>query len=202
MAFSKQFEKALDELFKQRTHWLRADLGFAKPGKPPKFGRERVNKGIARLQELASNAFSRTLAKTQFNRYVKRKKQWFVKGHGWEEKKKLFKEWYKKLEVQTGCVYAFWDRNNRCLYVGRTGAGGTRPSNHFDKFWFKDSKRITIYEVAGRSHIPKIECLAIHHNQPRYNKNTPATKKWTKACPLCKIHKSIEQELRQFFRLK
>jgi hypothetical protein len=202
MAFSKQFEKALDELFKQRTHWLRANLGFAKPGKPPKFSREKVDKGIDHLQELASKAFSRTLARTQFNKHVKRRKNWFVKGHGWEEKKKLFKNWYIKLNLKKGYVYAFWSQNKECLYVGKTGSGGARPTHHFEKLWFARVKRVTVYAVKSKSQIPKLECLAIHRFQPTINKKKAAKKKWTKACPLCRIHRSIKSELRRIFRFR
>jgi len=208
MAFSKQFEealqfeKALDELFKQRTHWLRLSLGLAEPGKPPKFSRKKVDRSIARLQELASKAFTSTLAKDHFDRHLASQKCWRVEGRGWRQKKTSFNKWYRTLGLKKGCVYAFWGGQGRCLYVGRTGTGGTRPSNHFEKFWFPKVKQITVYEVKGGSHIPKIECLAIHRFQPRHNRNAPAARKWKKACPLCEIHRLIENELRQIFRLR
>lgn len=73
-AFSKQFEKTLDELFRQRTRWLRKELGVTKIGKPPIFSRRKVNEGIEKLQKLASDAFSHKLAKSEFEEHVKTQK--------------------------------------------------------------------------------------------------------------------------------
>jgi hypothetical protein len=203
MAFSKQFVKALDGLFHQRTHWLRSELGLAKPGKPPKFDRKKVDKGINKLQEIATNAFAHKNAKTEFEKHVSKRKSWHIKGHGRNDKKNRFNHWYKKIGISAkGCVYVFWGNGRKTVYVGKTGSGGSRPSSHFEKFWFSSVKRVTIYAVKSKSQIPKLECLAIHRFQPIYNKNKAATKKWTKACPLCEIHRSIESELRSIFRLR
>jgi hypothetical protein len=202
MAFSKQFVKTLDELFRRRTHWLRSELGLVKPGQPPKFGRKKVDDTISKLQEIASNAFARKLAKTEFEKHTPKRKLWHINGHGRDDKKTRFNNWYKKIGISTkGCVYVFWGNGNT-LYVGKTGSGGSRPSSHFEKYWFSNVKRVTIYAVKSKSQIPKLECLAIHHFRPIHNKNKAATKKWTKACPLCKIHHSIENELRSIFRLR
>jgi hypothetical protein len=116
MAFSKSFDRELNGLFGQRTHWLRRELGTKKTGKPPRFSRKKVDAGIRKPQTIV--------------------------------------------------------------------------------------KRVTIFAVSGNSHIPKLECLAIHHFQPTRNKNKAATKKWTKACPLCTTHKYIESELRDIFRFR
>jgi len=70
MAFSKTFERELNNLFRQRTDWLRRKLGAKGAGKPPKFGRKKVNAGIRRLQEKASDALARKLAKAEFNMLV------------------------------------------------------------------------------------------------------------------------------------
>lgn len=165
MAFHKQFELALDNLFKQRTYWLLHNLGLKKPGKLPKFDRKKVDKGITRLQELASKAFSRSLAKKHFKKHIKQKKSWKIKGYGVDTKKKLFSKWHKKLNIKKGCVYAI-RKNKKFLYIGKTGAGGVRPQNHFEKYWFPNKGLITIFEVRGKSHISKIECLAVHHFRP------------------------------------
>lgn len=204
MAFSKQFENGLDRLFRERTDWLRSELGLRQPGKPPKFGRKKVNRGIQQLQLLASQAFSRRLAKSAFEDHTTERRTWQVKGHHRNEKKRLFKKWFRKTFGPTrtrGCVYSFWG-GGKYLYVGRTGHGGGRPSAHFKEFWFSHTTRITIFSVRGRSQLPKIECLAIHRFRPKYNTNTASTKKWTKACPLCQIHSAIENELRDIFRLR
>lgn len=203
MAFSNQFEKALDGLFRQRTHWLRTKLGDSKPGKPPEFSRKKVNVGIEKLQDIASKAFAPRLARKGFEKHITIRKLYHIKGHGREDKKKRFNKWYDNyFNPRRGYVYSFWKYDKTCIYVGRTGSGGSRPSGHFEKFWFSQAKRITVFQLKSKSQIPKIECLAIHHFQPRRNKNKASTKKWTKACPLCEKHRLIEKELHRIFRFK
>jgi hypothetical protein len=203
MGFSKAFERELDKLFRRRTHWLRSELGSKRTGKPPKFSRKDVGKGIRTLQEIASDALARRLAKTEFNDHIKLRKNYQVRGRGPDDKKKQFEKWFaERFPRRKGIIYAFWGNHGKCIYVGRTGSHGSRPSSHFDKFWFSGVKRVTIFDVTARSHIPKLECLAIHSFQPKRNKNRAATKKWTKACPLCTTHKYIENELRSIFRFK
>lgn len=68
MAFSKEFERELNRLFRLRTHWLRSELGAKGAGKPPQFGRKKVDKGIERLQLLASGALALKLAKAENQR--------------------------------------------------------------------------------------------------------------------------------------
>lgn len=203
MAFSKQFIQELDNLFRQRTHWLRSELGMVKPGQPPKFSRKKVNAGIKKLQEIASNAFAHNLAKIEFEKHISEYRSWHIKGHGPDDKKNRFNEWYRKTGITSkGCIYVFWGNHNKAEYVGKTGSGGSRPSSHFEKYWFSRVKRVTIFTVKSKTHIPKLECLAIHRFQPIRNKNKAATKKWAKTCPIHKIHRSIESELRNIFRLR
>jgi hypothetical protein len=114
----------------------------------------------------------------------------------------LFEKWFKeKFPRLKNYVYVFWGNKKKCLYVGKTGKGGSRISSHFIKHWFGSTRRIDIFSSTA-SQIPKLECLAIHHFEPVYNKNKAATKNWTKKCPLCTIHKDIEKELRKIFRLR
>lgn len=49
MAFSKSFERELNNLFRQRIDWLRRKLGTSTAGKPPEFGRKKVDAGIEKL---------------------------------------------------------------------------------------------------------------------------------------------------------
>lgn len=203
MAFSKAFENALDALFVQRTHWLRQELGRKGARKPPQFRRQTVNDAIAKLQLIASDALTDKLAKTEFETHVHYRKNYHIAGRGVAEKKRRFEEWFRENFPKTrGLLYAFWDGSRHCEYVGKTGSGGQRPTSHFEKFWFNKVRRVTIYDVSLKSHIPKLECLAIHRLRPRRNKNKAATKKWTKACPLCTTHKYIESDLRSIFRLR
>jgi hypothetical protein len=203
MAFSKTFERELNRLFRQRTHWLRSKLGAKGAGKPPEFGRQKVNKGIEHLQFLASAALASKLAKAEFEEHVSDRRNYQIKGWGPQDKKQKFEAWFEKhFSKRKGLVYAFWGRAHQCIYIGRTGPSGSRPSSHFDKHWFSGVKRATIFSVKGRSHVPKLECLAIHRFQPTRNQVKAAKAKWTKACPLCTTHKYIESELRDIFRFR
>lgn len=203
MAFSKKFERRLNELFRQRTHWLRGELGNRSVGKPPKFGRKKVTKAIKELQLIASDGLTSKLAKIEFERHVARTRNFFIKGRGPYDKKAKFEAWYKpRFEHSKAVVYAFWGTAKRCIYVGRTGDRGSRPAAHFEKFWFSSVRRVKIFSVRGGSHLPKLECLAIHRFRPKRNRNKAATKKWTKACPLCATHRNIESELRDIFRFR
>ena len=203
MAHINKFENALDELFNKRTSWLRSAIGRKKTGPPPKITRRFVKNGISNLQEIASNALANKLAKSEFNKHALGKRAWHIKGFVIDEKKSLFEEWFRKeFPNLINCIYVFWG-NEKFIYVGRTTVyGGSRPSSHFIKFWFKDVKRIDIFPSEPASQTPKLECLAIHHFDPVRNKKKSATKKWTKKCPLCAIHKNIEEELRKIFKLK
>jgi len=202
MAHVNQFVNDLDVLFQKRTYWLRSAIGSKKPGQPPKITRKFVDKGITHLQDIASHALANKLAKLEFDKYTHKKKAWHVKGYGVDGKKEEFEKWFRKEfpNLKT-CVYVFWG-NKKWIYVGRTGGGGSRPSSHFIKFWFRDVNRIDIFLSTSASQTPKLECLAIHHFDPVRNKNKSATKKWTKKCPLCTIHKDIEKELRKIFNLR
>lgn len=203
MAFSKSFERELNSLFRQRTHWLRRRLGTKGAGKPPDFSRKKVSDGIRKLQTIASNSLAHKLAKSEFNEHVASRKNYHIKGRGHDDRKKQFERWFtNSFSKRKGLIYAFWGNNKKCIYIGRTGPHGARPSSHFEKFWFSSVKRVTIFAIKGQSHIPKLECLAIHRFQPTRNKNKSATKKWTKACPLCTTHKYIENELRDIFRFR
>jgi hypothetical protein len=203
MAFSKAFERELNKLFNQRTDWLRRKLFTSGVGKPPKFSRKKVDNGIRRLQDIASKALAHNLTKLEFNQHIGPHKNFYIKGRGPKEKEARFKDWFStNFGNSRGFVYVFWGNHGKCIYVGRTGSHEGRPSQHFEKYWFRSVKRVTIFSVNGKSQIPKLECLAIHRFQPTQNEKKAAKTKWTKACPLCKIHKYIEGELRDIFRLR
>lgn len=203
MAFTKGFERELEGLFHQRTDWLRRKLGTQGVGKPPKFGRKKVDSGIKRLQEIASVGLANRLARVEFDQHVDFQHNYHIKGRGFESKKEKFEKWFaSKFKKIKGVIYVFWDKHKNCIYVGRTGAHGCRPSSHFDRVWFSPVTRVTVLAVKRKSHLPKLECMAIHRFQPKRNQNKAATKKWTKACPLCTTHKYIETELRDIFRFR
>jgi hypothetical protein len=202
MAHLTTFEKKLDKLFHDRTYDLRSKLGLKKRGHKPQITRKKINEAIITLQDLASNILSKGLAKKEFEENAGKKSGRQIIGRGWKQQKELFENWfYKKYPNQNELVYVFWNKN-KCLYVGRTGNGGSRPSSHFRRKDIPKNTRVDIYPARSKAHTPKLECLAVHRFKPSVNNNKPSKKKWTKKCPLCAIHKQIETDLRKIFKLK
>lgn len=201
MARAVEFRSILDKLFRRRTHWLRSIPGGRNPGAPPKFGRREREQAIKKLQGIASASLATKLAKAKFSDAAAEKKSWQVKGRGDKARKARFSEWFEKHVSYRSFIYVFWKRG-KCIYVGKTRNGVGRPSEHFEKKWFNGITRIDLYGLRGRRSLPALECLAIHRFQPLKNKNRAQTAKWTKRCPLCKIHKFIASELRSIFALR
>jgi len=200
MAHLTTFEKKLDHLFLDRTYNLRSKLGLKRCGPKPQITRKKIDKAIEELQDLASNILAKGLAKKEFDENTGNKKRRKIKGRGWKKQKLLFDQWFKKtFPKQNELVYVFWN-NKKCVYVGRTGKGGSRPTSHFSKKWCKITS-VDIYPAKSKSHTPKLECLAVHYFKPRENNYKPSERKWTKKCPLCLIHKHIESDLRIIFRI-
>jgi hypothetical protein len=175
-------------------------LGERKIGAPPKFNRKKLSRGINKLQEIASETLTHGFARKEFEKNTKKRKSYKIRGHGRNRKRENIENWFERYIPYRNCVYIFWS-HKKCLYVGRTGAGGGRPSSHFQKHWFDSATRIVVI-ATSRSQTSKIECLAIHRYLPKFNVNKASSKKWTKKCPLCRVHKNIESELRTIFRFK
>jgi len=198
------FRRRLQELFEDRIRWLSDAINGPNPGRPVEFTRRRVSRTIERLQELASSAVVRTTAREEFEKTVQQTKTWrnsVRKGRGWREKKRHFSNWFDN-EVQfPNCIYIFW-AGSRCRYVGRTIRGKGRPQQHFVKTWFNGVTSITVHSTSTPSHVPKLECLAIHRFEPRENGMAASIPKWAKKCPVCETHKLIRLEVRTIFRLR
>src|SRR5579864_9001343 len=91
-----EFRSELDRLFRRRTHWLRSAVEGSHPGAPPKLGRQHVDHAIARLQELASTALARKLARDDFEDGVLVRRSWHPKkgkGRGSDRKRSSFNAW-------------------------------------------------------------------------------------------------------------
>ena len=201
MAYVTLFEKKLDHLFQERTFALRSRLGLKKLGRTPQITRNKITKAIDQLQDLSSIILAQGLAKREFQENAGVKKRRAVRGRGWKKQKENFESWFDKtFPNQDQLVYVFW-KNKQCLYIGRTGRGGSRPSSHFIKKWCRPT-RIDIYPAKSKSHTPKLECLAVHYFEPVHNSYKPSKKKWTKKCPICSIHKHIKNDLRKIFRIR
>jgi len=203
MAHLTKFETKLNKMFLERTHELRSKLGLKKRGKHPTINRRKITKSIVELQDLSSNILAKGLAKKEFNENITgRKKGRKIKGHGWKKQKALFEKWFNETFTnQNNLVYVFWNKK-KCVYVGRTGKGGSRPSTHFSNKDFRVITRIDIYPARSKTYLSKLECLAVHYFEPSVNHYKPSSKKWTKKCPLCAVHKHIEKDLRSIFRMK
>jgi hypothetical protein len=203
MALKTQFQALLKNLFDRRTAWLRSVFDTPRPGRPGRFSRKHVDQAITSIQELASKAFARDLARRRFEACTIAKKSWHVKrgkGHGVDAKRRAFKAWYDSNLGDHPCVYVFWRRNG-CEYVGRSSQGAGRPTEHFVKFWFPQVTRIDVYTTTIRG-LPAFECLASHHFQPRQNKFKASARKWSSKCDLCDLHRSIDAELRSIFPIR
>lgn len=201
MKYQAEFNKVLNKLYRRRVSWLHRVISGQRPGARLQFNQKERNDVITELQNIASIALSRKLAKREFERSVVKKKTWFKKGHGVSAKKREFEEWLRrKIPKDRGKVYVFFNKK-KCLYVGRTTGRGGRPKAQFKKGWFKRATRIVMYSANDKKSLPRLECLAIHHLDPRKNKMRASRGKWTRKCPLCKIHKGIRTELRQIYSL-
>jgi len=204
MARANQFNHALNDLFKRRTVWLRSILEQPKRGAPTKLTKFHIKNYILKLQRLASDSLSHDLAKDEFENGVRQRKSWHLtksKGWGYRQKKQSFNTWFNDHISGKNCIYVCWNKRD-CIYVGKTTKGPRRISGHFEKIWFNKVTRIDVYESRGRRYLPALECIAVHRFQPKENRSKAETKKWTRKCPLCDIHKNIEHELKAIFRLR
>jgi hypothetical protein len=200
MSHQVRFKKEINVLLGKRTHWLTTTLFSKTLGRPPALNQKILKGHIKKLQNIATEALSKSLAKREFEKCVPHKKRWSVRGHGNPKKKLAFLVWFgKHFPLTKRYVYIFWGKGNHCLYIGRSGKQNQRPSNHFHTDWFSKTVRIEIFTTNSYKDLPKLECLGHHYFKPTYNKIKPSESKWTSSCPLCDMHKSIETELKSIF---
>jgi hypothetical protein len=201
MSYQTEFNRILDSLYERRTDKLRHLLA-PKHGRLLTLTKKKRERKIRELQEIASKALAKNLARTEFEKVVKGQRTWKPKGWGRDEKRKQFRRWIREeISPKRGKVYVFW-RKDECRYVGRTRGRGTRPSHHFKRSWFNGTTRIDVYLTYQKRSVPRLECLAIHHFRPTKNKVKAAKARWTPKCPLCAVHKKIRTELRRIYRFR
>jgi hypothetical protein len=201
MSFQTEFNAILDRLYERRTDTLRHALR-RKQGPLLTITKEKREEKIAELEDIASNALAKRMAKKHFKRLVKRKRMWRPNGWGRDKKLKQFRTWVREqISPKRGKVYIFW-RGDECRYVGRICGRGTRPSRHFKRGWFNGTTRIDVYLTRQKKSVPLLECLAIHRFRPTRNKAKAATQDRTAECPLCAVHKKIRTELRKIYRFR
>jgi hypothetical protein len=200
MSHQGKFNRRLDRLYKKRTGWLRTVLTKANPGPVPSLKANQREHAIDRLQEIASDALAKKMARKEFRSIEK--KPWMTKRRGTDEKRREFRTWARKeIDKSSGKVYVFW-HDKKCCYVGRTRGRGSRPSRHFKRGWFKGTTRIDVYMAPRKGDISRLECLAVHRFLPSRNKIKVSKENWTPKCPLCALHKKIKTELRRIFRFR
>lgn len=205
MSNQSQFRSELDRLFRRRTYWLRSVVEGTRQGAPQRLSRQHVRRTIGTLQDLASDALADDLARDEFERGVRLRRSWHPKrgkGRGRDAKRRSFNAWFDEHLEPGTYVYVFWRSRRRCVYVGKTTRSGRRISSHFEKHWFGPVTRVDVYSARGRRVLPALECLAIHRFQPARNKFRAERRKWTRRCELCRIHRFIDSELRDIFRLR
>lgn len=201
MSYVKKFETTLNELFKRRTEWLCREITDFKPGPPNAWNKKIRDSGVNSLLEIAEDILATDFAKKEFEKHPP-KYRIKIKGWGDDKKKDNFKTSYDENISMKNCVYIFFGKNNKCLWVGRTEDGKGRPASHFEKKWAKDATRINIYPVNNKTQLHPLECLAWHSFTPKFNKNKPARGKNEKACPMCNILHNINTEMKSIFALK
>ena len=201
MSFQSEFNAILDHLYERRTDKLRHVLR-KKHGNLLAITKKKREEKIKELEELASDALAKKMAKKHFKRLITRKRMWRPNGWGPDKKLKKFRIWVREeISPKRGKVYIFW-RGDECRYVGRTRGRGTRPSRHFKRGWFNGTTRIDVYLTRQKKSVPLLECLAIHRFRPTRNKVKAATEDRTPKCPLCAVHKKIRTELRKIYRFR
>jgi hypothetical protein len=204
MAIKKQIERELGRLFDARSYPLRKAIGIAGRGTAPRLSKARLRKSIEKLQDLSSDMWARKEAQKAMKLAVAEKRQWHAKkGKGWgrDAKKKKFKAWFDQKCGYQNYIYVFWS-GRKCTYVGQSTQGRTRPTAHFEKHWFGSVTRIDLANVPWKSEVGELECLSMHYYKPARNKYRPASRKWTKKCPICNMHRAIESEMQRIFPVR
>jgi hypothetical protein len=201
MSHQGKFDRELNRLYEERTGRLRRVLK-PKRGRIPTLNKKKRESAIIDLQDIASHALARQMAKEEFEHARAEYKTWRPQGWGTDRKVQEFRTWAKdKIDQRVGKVYVFWN-SRKCLYVGRTIGRGSRPSQHFRKGWFRATTRIVVYMARRKRDVRRLECLAMHRFLPGKNKIKAAKEKWTPKCPLCRLHRKIKTEIRTIFRLR
>jgi hypothetical protein len=190
-----KFKFKLDELWRRRTEQLRRQVGLADSFRPLGFSRPIRDHLIGELVDLATDLL-RLQAKTDFSRIVDGYKRHHLRGWGWKKRSENFVSWVDTIPSKP-IVYSFW-KNNQCLYTGK-GKSPRRLKNYCKTIYLHQADRINVHIIRSPSFLPMAECLAVHCNGPTDNKSKPGKTKWGKACPVCKVHDQIWDDLRKLF---
>ncbi|SRR5258706_11561757 len=199
MAIAKQFNKHLDELWRRRTGSLRSWVIPRGAGKPPKFTRRVRQKLINELLDIASEILVNRDGRSELKNITRERRLMYVRGRGLLARGRTLLRWAES-RLKGPMVYAFW-RKSHCLYVGK-GRSWKRLRHYERSAYMLQATCIEVFCVSSRSQLGKAECLATHLYEPRDRRVKPARVKWGKACPICRKHDSVRDELRGLFRLR
>lgn len=195
MAVLKTFERKLNDLWTRRTRTLRAAVGLKAQGREKSWSPSIRQKGINELIDLTSQVLLGP-AKKEVRRIVRRRLLRKLSGRGAEKKFERMIGWART--IRGPIIYTFW-RGKTCLYVGKS-AKWSRLMNYSNSLYMRDADAIRVFQIKNRSQLPKAECLLIHLLKPRKNKQKAARVKWGKACPICKTHDLLRDQLKVIFR--
>ena len=200
MAFKKEFERKLDNLWRCRTANLRS-LVFRQKAKANAFSKDFREKHIYDLQEIATQIFLRRRAQREFRQVIsstKRNRISRIESDGLDQ----ILSWAGQQGEQP-TIYSFW-RGIKCLYVGKADNFKVRLGHYVRarSRYLSSGVTIKIHSIKNRSQLAKSECLAIHLYAPINNKVKAAHQMWGKSCPACEIHDHIKEDLQSLFRIK
>lgn len=209
MSGKKFYDEILLDLHYRQSHDLRVFLGTYKNSRKKVLSKTYFNDQVALLQYEITSTEVKNAYKSEFSDQNTLKLKWKIQGRGVITKKKNFKEWYDQkrddefnwfLRNRTeNFIYIFWGNNKKCLYIGRTGKGGSRALSHFTKYWFSRATHIEIFHTSNSRRLNKMECLAIHYYQPSYNVVKSARQKSAHVCSICDHQKYIKSQMNKIY---
>ncbi len=199
MSLAKHFSNKLEDLWWRRTAELRALVIPRSAGQPPKFSRQVRERLINHLLDDATKILVKREAWLEFRNVAPYRRLWQIKGHGLLNRGRDLLSWAES-KLHGPIIYTFW-RGKKCLYVGK-GKTWKRLRSYDKSAYLLSANCIEVFLVSNKSQLGKAECLATHLFQPRDEKVKPAKAKWGKACPVCRKHDTIRDELITLFKMK
>lgn len=199
MSLAKQFSKKLDDLWRRRTAELRALVIPRATGQPKRFSKSMREKLIDEILEYATRILVKKEGTKEFNTVVRRRALKGIKGRGLRDRGNKLISWAED-NFRGPIVYAFWNKK-KCLYVGK-GRNWKRLKDYKKSAYLNEAKQIEVFTIKSKSHLGKVECLAVHLFNPRDNEYKPAKSKWGKSCPVCEKHDHIYDDLHELFRIR
>lgn len=198
MSYQKTYTRELQKLYLVRTKWLRELVGIKSKGRKTTFNKKFIKKSVNRLSEVLIKLKSKEYFEKAIDEHTYDMRYFHKKGHGHKQKVEKFKEWYHDKIDYKYLIYIFW-KKNRCLYIGRTGRGGSRPVNHVGTHRTHGWTRVSIYLARSNSYLPMLECLAWYHFDPLHNACRPSIPKWARKCPMLEDLKELKEEINVLF---